>query len=279
MFNAPAATTTAPASTRRVAPSLSDVLDAVRLAVLDQHPLDARVRAQLELARRPRIVDVGVERRLAGVRRTALETRAAAHAVCVGVRANRFERRAELAERRFHGAHALAPVGPLADAEPLLDPVVVRRQVGRAQLQAARLFPLRVVLRVGAERHLRVDRRRAADTAAAEQRHRAARAAVDQREADRPPDVVRRLRLPAREVGRGLVRPGLEQQHLAATLRELAGDQAATGARAHHDDVETLVHEIPRYDQSLASRVASGVLKSISVHAPVASTPGATKSL
>ena len=280
MFSVPAATTTAPASTRRAAPSTVDVLDARRLAVLDQHALDARVGAQLELARRPRVVDVGVQRRLAGVRRAALEARAAAHAVRVGVRPNRLERRTELAERRFHRPHALAPVGALADAEPLLDAVVVRRR-GRIELnsQTARLFPLRVVLCVRAERHLRVDRRRAADAAPAEQRHCAARAAVDQREADRPPEVVLRLRLPAREVGGGLVRPGLEQQHVPAALGELAGDHAAARTRADDDDVEAFVHEMPRYDQSFASRVASGVLKSISSQAPLASTPGATKSL
>ncbi len=48
-----------------------------------------------------------------------------------------------------------------------------------------------------------------------------------------------------------------------------------------HDHVEALGrgHEIPRYDQSLRRRVASGVEKSISSQAPCASTPGATKSL
>ena len=45
--------------------------------------------------------------------------------------------------------------------------------------------------------------------------------------------------------------PDLEQQHVAAALRELARDDAAAGARADHDDVEVVLHAIPRYDQSL----------------------------
>ena len=73
--------------------------------------------------------------------------------------------------------------------------------------------------------------------------------------------------------------PALEQEHAPAALGELAGDDAAAGAGADDDDVEALAHPMPRYDQSFASRVASGVLKSISAQAPVASTPGATKSL
>ena len=46
--------------------------------------------------------------------------------------------RAERAERRLDGAHALAPVGALAHAEPRLDAVVVRIEVGRAERRAAR---------------------------------------------------------------------------------------------------------------------------------------------
>ena len=65
----------------------------------------------------------------------------------------------------------------------------------------------------------------------------------------------------------------------AAALGELACDHAAACARSHHDDVEGVSHAIPRYDQSLARRVASGELKSISAHAPGPSLPGATKSL
>ena len=75
------------------------------------------------------------------------------------------------------------------------------------------------------------------------------------------------------------MRPGLEQEHVPAALGELARDDAAAGARADHDDVEPVLHAIPRYDQSLRRRVASGELKSISAQAPGPSLPGATKSL
>ena len=75
------------------------------------------------------------------------------------------------------------------------------------------------------------------------------------------------------------MRTGLEQQDVAAALRELTGDDAATRARADNDDVEPILHATPRYDQSLSRRVASGELKSISFHAPSTSRPGATKSL
>ena len=166
MFSVPAATTTAPASTRRSVAVGADVLDSFRLAVLDHDPLDARVGAQLEPAAHPGVVDVGVLRRLAGVRRAALEARAAAHAVRVRVRAHRLEVGAERAEARLDGAHALWPVVALAYAEPLLDAVVVRVEVGGAERRApragdaARGVPLRVVLRVRAQRDLRVDRRR-----------------------------------------------------------------------------------------------------------------------
>ena len=75
------------------------------------------------------------------------------------------------------------------------------------------------------------------------------------------------------------MRADLEQEDVAAALRELAGDDAAARARADDDDVERVLHATPRYDQSLARRVASGELKSISAHAPGPSLPGATKSL
>ena len=74
------------------------------------------------------------------------------------------------------------------------------------------------------------------------------------------------------------MRARLEQEHVAAALGELAGDDAAARARADDDDVEAVLHATPRYDQSFASRVASGELKSISVHAPGPGLPGATKS-
>ena len=75
------------------------------------------------------------------------------------------------------------------------------------------------------------------------------------------------------------MRPGLEQEDVAAAPGELARDDAASAAGAHDDDVVGLFHAIPRYDQSLASRFASGELKSISAQAPGPSCPGATKSL
>jgi hypothetical protein len=71
----------------------------------------------------------------------------------------------------------------------------------------------------------------------------------------------------------------LEQQHVAAALRELARDDAAARTRPDDDDVERVDHAIPMNDQSLWMRVASGVLKSMSAYAPGASRPGATKSL
>ena len=75
------------------------------------------------------------------------------------------------------------------------------------------------------------------------------------------------------------MRPDLEQEHVAAALRELARDDTASRAGADDDDVEAVLHAIPMYDQSLAMRVASGELKSIASHAPGPSFPGATKSL
>ena len=43
------------------------------------------------------------------------------------------------------------------------------------------------------------------------------------------------------------VRPGLEQQHVAAALRELTRDDAASGAGSDHDDVEPVSpHATPR---------------------------------
>ena len=71
----------------------------------------------------------------------------------------------------------------------------------------------------------------------------------------------------------------LQQEDVAPALRELARDDASARARADHDDVEAVLHAIPMYDQSLARRVASGELKSISAHAPGPSLSGATKSL
>ncbi len=262
---------------------LVDVLDAGCPAVLDQHALDRRVRPQLEHASRERVGDVRVHRRLAGVRRAALEAGAALLAVRIRVRGHRLERGAELAERGLDGAHALRPIGALANAEHLLDAGVVRGQVGRSERLAAlvrepgRRVPLGEVVPVRAQRDLGVDRGRASDAAAAEERD---DVAVRQRgEAQRPPDVVVRLRLPAREVGGRAVRAALQEQHVASAPAELGGDDASAGARPDHHDVELALHAIPRNDQSLRTRVASGELKSISAKAPRASRPGATKSL
>ncbi len=194
---------------------------------------------------------------------------------------------AQRAEAGLDGEDALRPVGSLADAEPLLDTVVVRIEVGRAERrsagsdEAARRVPLGIVVAGHAQGDLRVDRRRPAHAPRREERDHASGAPVDRREPKRPPDVVVRVRLPAREVRRRAVRSRLEEEDAPATVGELTGDDAAACARAHHDDVEPFrrAHEIPRYDQSFSRRVASGELKSISSHAPVASTPGATKSL
>ena len=219
------------------------VLDPSRLAVLDHDALHPSVGAEVEPPGRQGVGDVGVHRRLARVRGTALEARPAPRAVRVRVRAHGLKPGAEAAEGGLDGAHALAPVAALANAEPLLDPVVVRLEV---DVEAARLLPFRVVLLVRAKRDLRVDRGGAADAATGDQTDCAAGAAVDEREADRPPEVVGRLRLPASEVGCGLVGPELEQRHAAAALRELARHDAAARARAHHDDVEHVSHPIPR---------------------------------
>ena len=263
------------------------VLDAPGLTLLDDDPLHGRLGAQLELAGRPGVVDVRVHGRLARVGRAALEARAAAHAVRVRVRVHRLEVGAERAEPGLDRVDALAPVRPHADAEPPLDAVVVRLEVRRAERQAARadeparLVPLREVVFAGAQRHLRVDRGRPADAPGGQERDDAAGAAVDRREPQRPPEVVVRLRLPTREVGRGAVRACLQEEHAPAAVGELTGDDPAARARPDHHDVESLerAHEIPRYDQSFFRRVASGVEKSISSQAPCAPTPGATKSL
>src|SRR5665647_2005020 len=191
------------------------VLDALRLPVLDDDPLDPGVRAQLELPGRPGVVDVRVERRLAGVGRAALQARPAAHAVGVGVGAHGLQPGAERSEPLVDRADARRPVAPLAHAEARFDPVVVRGEVVGGPIEAARVPPFREVALVGPHGDLRVDRGAAADAAAGDEPDRAACAAVDEAEADRPPHVVRRLRLPAREVRSGEVRPELEEQHAA----------------------------------------------------------------
>ena len=166
----------------------------------------------------------------------------------------------------------------LADAEPLLDLRVVRLEIGDGERpravrgQPGLGMPLGDVPLVRPQRDLRVDRRRPADTAAGEERD---DVAVRQRpEAERPPERVVRLRLPAVEVDRGQVRAGLEQEHVPAARRELAGDDTAASPRPHDDDVSYA----SSHDQSLRNRRAAGGSKSISAQAPWASRPGSTKS-
>ena len=187
-------------------------------------------------------------------------------------------------EARLDRVHALAPVAPLANTEHALDPFEVRIEISPRERLAALVgqpgetVPLRNVPLVGAQGDLGVDRGRAADAAPREEReHLAAR---ERCQAKRPEEVVRGLRLPAREIRRREMRACLEQHHIAATLRELARDHATAGTRADDDDVDSRVyHAIPIHDQSFARRVASGELKSISDQAPGPSASGATKSL
>ena len=219
-----------------------DVLDPPCLRSLDQDTLDRRVRAQVQPIACERLRDVRVHGRLTGVRRTALQTGAAPHAVRVRVRPDRLELAAERAKAPLHREDALGPIAALPHPEHLLDAVVVRGEVGRGERlaalvrQAACGVPLGDVPLVRTECHLGVDRRRAAHAATGEERN--GLAARERREAKRPEEVVRRLRLPAREVRGRTVRPGLEQQHVTPTLRQLTRDDTAAGAGPDHDNVE-----------------------------------------
>ena len=136
-------------------------------------------------------------------------------------------------------------------------------------------MPLRDVALVGAKGDLRVDRGRPPDAATGDEGvttspfGRGAKRSGQKRSCA--------AFASQREVGSTEMRPALEEQHVATTLRQFARDHRA-GAGAHHHDVELALHAIPRYDQSFARRVASGELKSISAHAPGPSFPGATKS-
>jgi len=69
---------------------------------------------------------------------------------------------------------------------------------------------------------------------------RASGAAVDQRLAEWPPDLVSGLGLPAGEVGGRAVRARLQQHDAAAALGKLSGDHPAAGAGADHRDIEVL---------------------------------------
>src|SRR6185437_13961573 len=104
-------------------------------------------------------------------------------------------------------AHAVGPVVALTHAEVVLDALVVRLDVALAERlavlaeQAGGLVPLREVDAVGAHRDLGVDRRRAADAAPADHDDGAGTPVGGRhREADRPPEVVARVRLLAAEV-------------------------------------------------------------------------------
>src|SRR6185503_21195609 len=89
---------------------------------------------------------------------------------------NRLELGAKRVEARLDGVHALFPVRPFADTEHLLDTGVVRLEIGDRERIAAVVrqtrgrVPLGDVALVCAEGDLRVDRRRAAHTAASEER-------------------------------------------------------------------------------------------------------------
>ena len=154
---------------------------------------------------------------------------------------HRLELGAECPEARLDRVHALLPVVALTHAEGVLDAVVVRLDVGDGERAAAVTresaggMPLRDVTLVRAKRDLRVDRRRAADTTTGEERDELA--VRERREAEWPEEVVRGLRLPAAEVRRAQVRPAFEQEHVSTSLRELAGDDASSGAGSDDDDV------------------------------------------
>ncbi len=137
-------------------------------------------------------------------------------------------------------------------------------------------MPLRHVALVGTERDFRVDRGRAADAPAREERDQLP--VRERREPQRPEEIVRSLRLPAGEVGRPQMRAALEQEDVTPALRELARKNAASGARPDHDDVEGVSHADSQVRPVLLQARASGELKSISAHAPGPSLPGATKS-
>jgi hypothetical protein len=149
--------------------------------------------------------------------------------------------------------HAPLPVAALANAEPLLDALEVGQQVRLCERLAAivdepgRGVPLLVVLLARAQRHLRVDRGRAARTTTAKHHQRWLVGGRRLRECHRPPQLVGRAGLPARVIGSRSVRPALEQQHATPGLGELRRDDAAARAGADDDDLVALAHpETPR---------------------------------
>src|ERR1700733_1123335 len=269
------------------------VLDAGRLetAVVggDEDLLHERVRAYGQGARQPVALDVGVHRRLAGVGRAPLQARPALLAVLVDVGADRLERGAhgfKALLRRLDARFEVPIGGAVAYPEVALDPVVVRIEVlGRDRVaggvgEPGGRVPLVELALRGAQGDLGVDRGAAPDALAADHHDRPdGRVAGREREVERPPVVVGGAALPAGEVGRDVVASRLEQQYVAALLRELAGKHATTGPRADHDDLEVLARahawtpteapppgaaDTPKYDQSFLIRMASGEWKSIS---------------
>ena len=275
---------------RLALPLRVEVLDPRRLeaavALLEEDPLHRRLRPQIELADRGRVVDVGVHRALARVGWAALKAGPALHAVGVRVGLDRPNLRAQLAEAGGDCLHALGPVAPLSDAQIILHPLVVRCEVFHPKRSASlteqttRLVPFRELEVVGAKRHFGVERGGAADAAATEHRDPSSSAAVDHRHAKWPPEVLRGLGLPADEVSGGQVRAGLEQHHIPPPLCKLPGYHAPARTRADHNDVDLFAHPgTPMKLQSCLIRSARGKRKSISSQAPGPSAPGATKSL
>ena len=234
----------------------TDVLDARGLraaasaAILDRHPAHVAIGAQLQPVLDPRRMDVGVERGLARVGRAALQAGAAAHAVRVRVRHHGLELGPERLEPRHHGPDALLPVGALAHAQSLLHLLQVRQQIRLGERlaefvgESRGLVPLLVVLLTGAQRHLGVDRGRAAHAAAPEQDQRRLVGRGRFGERRRPPQLVVGPRLPAHVIGGRLVRTGLEQQHAPAAVRQLARHHATAGTGADHDHFVAVAHSV-----------------------------------
>ncbi len=153
----------------------------------------------------PRRLDVGVQRRLAGVRRAALQARAAAHAVGVRVGDHRLELGAERREARgitvwTHVCQSWRSRTPsrCSTRSRWGSRSVSANGSPRSFSEARRGVPLLVVLCGRAQRHLCVDRRRPADAAAAEHRSSVARRAGGRLgERERPPQLVSRAGPPS----------------------------------------------------------------------------------
>ena len=133
-----------------------------------------------------------------------------------------------------------------------------------------------------AQRHLGVDRGAAADAAPADQRHgaeprvarRRTRTGAATRSRGRPgPPSARSLRRCGARRPRAAARCGPAPASSPATTPPPAPEPTTTTSK------RSLTPAIPRNDQSLAIRIASGEWKSISSYAPGPGAPGATKSL